>query len=68
MWPSPQETVDLVTFTKKIFNGKLHFLCSENSSYIKLYYEMALKYFMTIPSQPAVTCSYLIIETLEQGG
>ena len=24
-----QETVDLVTFTEKIFNGKLHFLCSE---------------------------------------
>ena len=24
-----QETVDLVTFTIKIRNGKLHFLCSE---------------------------------------
>ena len=23
MWPNPQETADLVTFTEKIFNGKL---------------------------------------------
>ena len=29
MWPNPQETVDLVTFTKEILNGKPHFLCSE---------------------------------------
>ena len=26
MWPNPQETADLVTFTKEILNGKLHFL------------------------------------------
>ena len=26
MWPNPQETVDLVTFTEEILNGKLHFL------------------------------------------
>ena len=30
MWPNPQETADLVTFTEQILNGKLHFLCSEN--------------------------------------
>ena len=30
MWPNPQETADLVTFTEKIFNGKLDFLCSAN--------------------------------------
>ena len=30
MWPNPQETVDLVTFTEDIFNGQLHFLCSAN--------------------------------------
>ena len=29
MWPNPQETADLVTFTKEILNGKLHFLCSD---------------------------------------
>ena len=28
MWPNPQFPADLVTFTKEIFNGKLHFLCS----------------------------------------
>ena len=28
MWPNPQETADLVTFTGEIFNGKRHFLCS----------------------------------------
>ena len=26
----PQETEDLVKFTKEILNGKLHFLCSNN--------------------------------------
>ena len=28
MWPNPQESPDLVTFTKEILNGKLLFLCS----------------------------------------
>ena len=28
MWPNLQKTVDLVTFTEEILNGKLHFLCS----------------------------------------
>ena len=30
MWPNPQETLDLVTFTEEILNGKLYFLCSVN--------------------------------------
>ena len=30
MWPNPQETVDLVTFTEEILNGKRHFLCNVN--------------------------------------
>ena len=29
MWPNPQFPTDLVTSTKQILNGKLHFLCSE---------------------------------------
>ena len=29
MWPYPQETADLVTFTEEIVNRKLHFLCSD---------------------------------------
>ena len=32
MWPNPQFSTDLVTFTEEIFNGKLHFLCSGNFS------------------------------------
>ena len=28
MWPNPEETSDLVTFTEEIFNGKLNFLCN----------------------------------------
>ena len=32
MWPNPQETADLVTFTEETLNGKLHFLCSVNHS------------------------------------
>ena len=31
MWPNLQETADLVTFTEEILNGKLHFLCRENT-------------------------------------
>ena len=30
MRPNPQETADLVSFTEEIFNGKLHFLCSDS--------------------------------------
>ena len=36
MWPNPQETADMVTFTEKILNGKRHFLCSVRSSKWKL--------------------------------
>ena len=45
MWPNPQETADLVTFTEEILNGKLHFLCSVlgtllfNKNMIDLFYE-----------------------------
>ena len=28
MWPNPQETTELVTFTKEIYNEKLYFFCS----------------------------------------
>ena len=31
MLPNPQFSADLVTFTAEILNGKLHFLCSENT-------------------------------------
>ena len=31
MWPNSQETADLVKFTEETLNGKLQFLCSDNS-------------------------------------
>ena len=34
MWPNPQETVDLVTFTEEILNEKLTFLCSDGKNVI----------------------------------
>ena len=39
MWPNPQFPADRVTFTEKIFNGKVHFLCSSwkiKRNYFKL--------------------------------
>ena len=30
MWPNPQETTDMVTFTDEILNGNLHLLYSIN--------------------------------------
>ena len=30
MWPNPQKTAGLVTFTEEIVNEKLRFLCSDN--------------------------------------
>ena len=35
MWPNPQETAGLVTFTEEICNGKLHFLCNDYCYTIK---------------------------------
>ena len=29
MWPNPQFSVDLVTLTEEILNGKSQFFCSE---------------------------------------
>ena len=34
MWPNPQFSVDLVTFTEEILNRKLHFLCNDNNNYL----------------------------------
>ena len=39
MWPNPQDTADLVTFTDEILNGKLHFLCSVLDKYIDVNWE-----------------------------
>ena len=36
MWPNPQESADLVTFTEEILNRKLHFLCSEKDMIVSI--------------------------------
>ena len=58
MWPNPQETVDLVTFTEEILNGKLYFLCSVirsevysesyQTSETRLFVEIVTGYKLTI--------------------
>ena len=45
MWPNPQETVDFVTFTVEILNGKLDFLCSD-MMYILMFHTALLKCFI----------------------
>ena len=40
MWPNPQETGDLVTFTKEILNKKLHFLCSACAEIYEEYFNV----------------------------
>ena len=43
MWPNPQETTDLVTFTEEILDGKLHFLCSEDCENYELFLTRKLR-------------------------
>ena len=42
MWPSLQETVDLVTFTEEILNGKLYFMCSNTFKWTDYLTEMSI--------------------------
>ena len=42
MWPNPQETADLVTFTDENLNRKLHFLCSVFSFLKFIFYSLTL--------------------------
>ena len=39
MWPNPQFSADLVTFTEEILNGKIHFLYSDTLIFM-MYYEV----------------------------
>ena len=41
MWPDPQQTADLVTFTEEILNRKFHFLC--NVRLVRLQISMVVK-------------------------
>ena len=40
MWPNLQKTADLATFTQKMLNGKLHFLCIELDFHSSFYSPM----------------------------
>ena len=43
MWSNPRFLAGLVTFTEEILNGKLHFLCSDNSiEFLALFKNMCL--------------------------
>ena len=51
MWLNPQFSADLVTFTEEIFNGKLHFLCSESAcySYVSAKHYLGTKRKLKVP-------------------
>ena len=42
MWSSLQETAELVTFTEKILNGKLYFLCSVTKRFLSISLSVSL--------------------------
>ena len=47
MWPNPQESADLVSFTEEILNGKLRFLCSVHVSKHQHIYEFVTSEYFT---------------------
>ena len=38
MWPNPQETADLVTFTEEIHNGNFIFCAVRNEAWVGSFY------------------------------
>ena len=64
MWPNPQETADLVTFTEEILNGKLHFLCSktwtlDNSEFTKYFRTVECNFLKQLMASPVTKSSVL---------
>ena len=75
MWPNPQFPADLVTFTKEILNGKLHFSCSGTCSvYLLLtFQQVSWKSFwtekfwfplLTLNKQMPIGCQYFLENSL----
>ena len=62
MWPNPQETADLVTFTEEILKGKLHFL---SSKYLSENYVDAEVKFKFPPFHTMTDKSLILRVTLE---
>ena len=48
MRPNPQETVDLVTFTEEILNGKLHFYAVINAFLLHVRFKILHKIYKVI--------------------
>ena len=64
MWPNPQFPAKLVTFTKEIFNGKLHFLCGVSFNFSALpRVTQAFRFEMFIVST-RVEIEYLMITAI----
>ena len=49
MWPNPQETVDLGTFTEEILNGKLFFFAVYETYFVIDIPEMLHKQLFKLP-------------------
>ena len=61
MWPNPQETADLATFTEGILNGKLYFLSSERG-FLDPYTQIPISYYLPLERKPIrMVISYFFI-------
>ena len=61
MWPNPQETADLVTFTEEVLNGNLHFLCSDicvGRLYFSIFPDYFLLFFNRMTKQNDIFASF----------
>ena len=65
MRPNPQFTADLVTFTEKILNGKLHFLCSVKFLSGQNFWPF-LTFFVLCTNFIIVVATYIFIKILFQ--
>ena len=68
MWPNPVFSADLVTFTKEILNGKLHFLCNARLGAVK--FDIPRRSFTVIKSKvflrktPVLECLFDLVANL----
>ena len=62
IWPNPEETSDLVTFTEEILNGKLHFLCSVCCNIFRLSLTILGCYVLTLSWRRSLSCRNHLID------
>ena len=67
MWPNPQFPADLVTFTKEILNGKLHFFvqCLLSTEMKKIIYKTKWNCLTTLKNFSNVSLMDLLEETIK---